>query len=68
MIFALKFITGAKKLPSKHEMIEEMQNEYIVRRNMGISNRKIQMLMRPDEYFNELIELAEIPYEKIFWH
>lgn len=65
MKFALKFITGAKKLIPKHEIIEEVQNEYIIRRNMGISNRSIQKKFSPEVYFNELIKVAEISYEKI---
>lgn len=58
----MKFITGAIKRPSKHQMIEEMQEDYIIRRSMGISNRNIQFYL-PHGYLDELAKVAEIPYE-----
>lgn len=59
--FALKFISGAKKLPSKSEMLSDEQTQTRIHLNKGYSKRRTHFL-GPEQhyYFEQLSKAAEI--------
>lgn len=57
----MKFITGAKILPSKWEMLTDMHTKYQNLRTMGKRNRYIHNLgTLQKQYYHELADTAEI--------
>lgn len=59
--FALKYISGAIKLPSKTQMIFDMQTQAQIHWNKGYSKNKTHYLgWEQREYCNQISETAEI--------
>lgn len=59
--FALKFLTGAKQMPSKAEMIQDMWTKTQIHWNKGYSKRNTHLLgPEQKEYFDDLAETADI--------
>lgn len=59
--FALKFISGAKKLPSKSEMLADIRAQTYIQWNKGYSRRFTHFLgPEQNEYFEQLSKTAEI--------
>lgn len=68
MQFALQFLSGEKKLPSKAEMLEDVQNQIEIHWNLHQSNRSSQFFeLEHREYYKQLRDLAniELPPEVI---
>lgn len=69
----LKFWRGLKTLPSKTEMLDEVQKDENERHVLGLPRRKFHLLgpLRHNGYYKELAELADVTpissvYGKIF--
>lgn len=58
--FALKFISGAKKLPSKSEMLNDMHDYEEAQQKKGLSKRKRHRLSSIDEFPKHFEDLARI--------
>jgi len=59
--FALKFISGAKKLPSKAEMLKDMRAQTQIHWNKGYRKHQTHFLADEQrEYFVQVAETAEI--------
>ncbi|XP_030375082.1 senecionine N-oxygenase [Scaptodrosophila lebanonensis] len=60
--FTLKYYTGQRDLPTREEMMEDLEREIGERWNCGFRNKKKahQMAERQFEYYNELARLAGI--------
>jgi hypothetical protein len=60
--FALKFMTGAKKLPTKAEMLHDMQDDEEQRKSEGFPKKKSHFLglERHSKFYEDLAAIAEI--------
>lgn len=58
--FAVKFITGEKKLPTESEMMADMREQNQIHWNKGFSRRKTHNLYPEREYYKQLTDTAEI--------
>lgn len=59
--FALQYLSGDKKLPSKEEMLSDMQHHIEVHMSRHQSNRSSQFFeLEHREYFKELSDLMNI--------
>ncbi|XP_031623997.1 senecionine N-oxygenase-like [Contarinia nasturtii] len=66
--FALKFISGAKRLPSKSEMLLDMRAKTFIHWNRGFSKNKTHYLylneISMNEHHNQLSEIVGLEKEK----
>lgn len=59
--FALKYLSGEKRLPSKQEMLEDQRVQSEAMWSKGYPKRKTHLLLPIQrEYFNQLSTLADI--------
>lgn len=59
--FALKFLSGEKKLASKYELMKESRVDTQVQWNKGYPKHKTHYLgVEQREYFNQLADIADI--------
>lgn len=58
----MKFISGANKLPTKHEMIEDNQNQYQMLWNKGVPKRKTHDLAVGTNFLDYLNQLSEAAF------
>lgn len=58
----MKFISGVKTLPSKSEMLNDMQKQAQILWDKGYEKRRYYFLQTPEEkaYYKQLSEAAEI--------
>lgn len=61
--FALKFVTGEKRLPTKQEMLEDAQTQSLILLNKGQPMHKLHVLHLPDvawDYLKQLWDTADL--------
>lgn len=59
--FALQYLSGDKTLPSKDEMLNDMQKHIEIHMNRHQSNRSSQFFeLEHRDYFNELTDLMNV--------
>lgn len=66
VLFALKFITGEKELPTKHEMLSDAETRRKIRLDNGHSIRKMHALHQPAVAWDYLQQLCESAGLKMF--
>lgn len=59
--FALKFISGAKKLPSKSEMMKDTQIQSQIHWNQGYRRHRTHVFgLEEKDYLKQITEIADI--------
>lgn len=61
----MKFFTDAKKLPTKHEMLEDNQKQYQILWNQGVPKQNMHRLSA-DAFFKHLNQLSDAAELEIY--